>query len=75
MVLEQKHHTHATLDNAVLDHTLAGDRALQLRNHGSRAKLRVAGDADRVPTQAFDPIMPARGFNVDQGTKLQVPAI
>ena len=49
--------------------------AVDLRRNGIGAELRVAGNADRIPTQALDPVVAAFGFHVDQGTLRQVLAI
>jgi hypothetical protein len=75
MLPEQKRQAHATLDQAVSERSVAQDRALQLCNDRRRANSRVARYADSTPTQAFDKIMPARGLDVNQGTRFQGLAI
>jgi hypothetical protein len=37
--------------------------------------LRVAGNANRIPSEAFNPVMAALGLHVDQGTTHQALAI
>jgi hypothetical protein len=66
VVVEEEYETRAAFDDAVFDQSLGVDRPFELSHYGIGTKLRMAGDADGAPTKAFDPIMPAHGFHIDE---------
>src|SRR5258706_15706936 len=74
-LVEQKHQTLSAPDKTPLQNAFLIHRALQLRRHWVRAVLRVAGNANRLPAQAFNPVMAALGLYVDQTTTRQARAI
>ena len=75
VIVQQKHQAHSTPDKAQLQRAFLVHRAVQLRRHGNGTVVRMARNADRAPAEAFDPVMPALGLHVDQGTARQARAI
>src|ERR1700674_1218253 len=75
VLVQHKYQAHSAPDKAQLQYAFLIYGAMQLRQHGIGAVLRVAGNADRIPAEAFDPVMAALGLHVDQGTTHQALAI
>lgn len=66
MLIQAKHDPHAALDEAQFQHAMLVNGALQLRRNRTRAVVRVAGNANRVPARVFDPVVTTLGLNIDQ---------
>src|SRR5215469_7768810 len=75
LVIQQKYEAHSTPDQTELQGTLLVQRSVQPGRHGIRTILRVAGNANGIPTQAFDLVMTALCLHVDPGTGRQAVAI
>src|SRR6266853_6086215 len=73
--VEQKHQAHSAPDKAQLQYAFLIYGAVQSRRHGIGTVLRAAGNANRIPAEAFNPIKAALGLHVDQGTTHQALAI
>jgi hypothetical protein len=75
VLVKQKYRAHSAPNQAQPHYAFLIYGAVQLRRHGIGTVLRVAGNADRIPAEAFDPVMAALGLDVDQGTTQQALAI
>jgi len=72
---QQKHQAHSAPDTAQLQYAFLIYGAEQWRWHGIGAVLRMAGNADGVPAEAFDAVMAALCLHIDQGTTCQAITI
>src|SRR5215472_16875793 len=75
VVIQQKYEAHSTPDQTELQGPFLFQRSVQPGRHGIRTILRVPGNANGIPAQAFDLIMTALRFHLDPGTGCQVVAI
>src|SRR6516225_10313324 len=75
LVIQQKYEAHSTPDQTELQDTLLVQRSVQPGRHGTRTILRVPGNANRIPAQAFDLVMTALRLHLDPGTGGQAVTI
>src|SRR5215468_3538750 len=75
LVIQQKYEAHSTPDQTELQDAFLVQRSVQPRGHGIRTILRVPGNANGIPAQAFDLVMTALRLHVDPGTGCQAVAI
>src|SRR5580704_6335372 len=74
-LVQEKHHSLPAPDESQLEHAFIVYGAVQVRQHGVGAILRMTGNADCVPAQAFDPVVAALGLHIDRGTARQALAV
>src|SRR5215468_6340947 len=75
LVIQQKYEAHSSPDQTELQDAFLVQRSVQPRGHGIRTILRVPGNANGIPAQAFDLVMTARRLHVDPRTGCQAVAI
>src|SRR5215469_11891550 len=75
VVIQQKYEAHSTPDQTELQEAFLVQRAVQPRGHGIWTILRVPGNANGIPAQAFDLVMTALRLHLDPGTGCQAVAI
>src|SRR6516225_7251272 len=75
VVRQQKYEVHSPPDPTELQDAFLVQRSVQPGRHGIRTILRVPGNANGIPAQAFDPVMTALGLHVDPGTGCQAIGI
>jgi hypothetical protein len=71
VTLEKEHHFTAGLDDARLDGTLSVDGPIEARGDGGEAVLGMPGNANRVATNAFNPVVAALRLDINQRTGTQ----
>src|SRR6516162_2700993 len=75
VVIQQKYEAHSAPDQTELQDAFPVQRSVQPGRQGIRTILRVPGNANRSPAQAFDLVMTALRLHVDPGTGCQAVAI
>jgi hypothetical protein len=74
-LVQQENQTHSLANQALFEIAFLAYGALQLRGHWIGTKVRMTRNADRVPAQTFDVVVPALGLYVDQGASHEVLAV
>ena len=70
LVVQQKYEAHSTPDQTELHAAFLVQRSVQPGRHWIRTILRVPGNANRIPAQAFDLVMTALGLHLRSGNRV-----
>lgn len=73
-LIEQKREPLAAPDQPDFEPAFRIHRAVEVRRHRLGAILRMTRDANGVPAEALDPVMPALGLHINQGARRQIAA-